>query len=62
MKKNYPRFTLRIPGEMLQKIGSIAENNSRTKNKEIEFLLKRHIAEYERLYGPIKKDYKDLQK
>lgn len=47
---------------MLQKIGSIAEKNSRTKNKEIEFLLKRHIAEYERLYGPIKKDYQDLQK
>lgn len=56
MRKNYPRFTLRISDEMLQKIGSIASNNGRTKNKEIEFLLKRHIAEYERLYGPIKND------
>ena len=57
MRKDYPRFTLRISSEMLQKIGCIASNNGRTKNKEIEFLLKRHIAEYERLYGPIiKKD------
>ncbi len=55
--KNYcPRFTLRIPQEMLNKLGCIASNNGRTKNKEIEFLLKRHIAEYERLYGPLKKD------
>lgn len=54
MRKDYPRYTLRISETMLNKLGRIAENNGRTKNKEIEFLLKRHIAEYERLHGEIK--------
>ena len=57
MRKNYPRYTLRISKVMLLKLASIADRNGRTKNKEIEFLLKRHIAEYERLNGEIKIDY-----
>lgn len=54
MRKDYPRFTVRISPTMLAKLGVIAEHNLRTKNKEIEFLLKRHIAEYERFNGEIK--------
>ncbi len=53
MRKDYPRYTLRISPAMLAKLGHIAEHYGRTKNKEIEFLLKRHIAEYERLNGEI---------
>ena len=56
MRKDFPRFTLRISQELLNKVGCIASNNGRTKNREIEFLLKRHVAEYERLYGSLKKD------
>ncbi len=54
MRKDYPRYTLRISKIMLDKLGYIAEHNGRTKNREIETLLKRHIAEYERMNGEIK--------
>ena len=53
MRKDYPRYTLRIPKELLDKISYTAEINSRTKNREIENVLKRYIADYERLYGKI---------
>ena len=53
MRKNYPRFTLRISASMLEKIAYIAEYHGRTKNKEIENILKKQIAEFERLYGRI---------
>lgn len=54
MRKNYPRYTLRISREMLDKVGFIAEFNGRTKNKEIEHIIKKYVNEYERLYGIIK--------
>ena len=54
MKKDYARFTLRLSKSMLYKLGVISQHNTRTKNKEIEHLLIRHIAEYERLYGVIR--------
>lgn len=56
MKRDYPRYTLRIPKELLDKLSYTAEINSRTKNREIESVLKRYIADYERLYGKINLD------
>lgn len=56
MRKNYPRYTLRITREMLDKIGYIADFNGRTKNKEIEYIIKKYINDYERMYGYIKSD------
>lgn len=53
MRKNYPRFTLRISKSMLEKLAYIADYHGRTKNKEIEFILKKQISEFERLYGSI---------
>lgn len=53
MRKNYPRFTLRISAAMLEKLAYIADYHGRTKNKEIEFILKKQISEFERLYGII---------
>ena len=53
MKRDYPRYTLRVPKELLDKLSYTAEINSRTKNREIENVLKRYIADYERLYGKI---------
>ena len=53
MKKNYPRFTLRIPKELLEKISIIAEKNGRTKNREIEMTLRKYVSDFERLYGKI---------
>ena len=54
MKKNYPRYTLRIPKELLDKLSYTAEINGRTKNREIELTLRKYISDYERLYGKIK--------
>lgn len=53
MKKNYPRYTLRIPQNMMAKLAYIADFNGRTKNKEIEMIIRRHIYDYERSYGTI---------
>ncbi len=50
---NYPRFTLRVPKSMLKKLAYIAKFNGRTKNKEIEMLIRKHVNEFERLYGNI---------
>lgn len=53
MTKNYPRYTLRIPKELLDKVSRVAEKNSRTKNREIEMILRKYISDYERLFGKI---------
>lgn len=53
MKEKKPRYTLRISREMLDKIGYIAEFDGRTKNKEIEQLIKKRIAEFEEIYGVV---------
>ena len=47
MKDAFPRYTLRISQILLDKIGYIAEYEGRTKNKEIEQLIKKRIAEFE---------------
>ena len=53
MKDNLPRYTLRIPQILLNKIGFIAEYEGRTKNKEIEQLIKRRVEEFEEVHGKI---------
>ena len=47
MKDDFPRYTLRIPQILLDKLGYIAEYDGRTKNKEIEQLIKKRITEFE---------------
>lgn len=59
MKKKYPNFTLRISRSTLDKLAYIADYHGRTKNKEIENILKRQIGEFERLYGVINVDNED---
>ena len=53
MKDNLPRYTLRIPQILLDKLGYIADSEGRTKNKEIEQLIKKRIAEFEEQNGEI---------
>lgn len=53
MKDNLPRYTLRIPQILLDKLGYIADSEGRTKNKEIEQLIKKRIAEFEAENGAI---------
>ena len=53
MKDNLPRYTLRISQILLDKLGYIAEYEGRTKNKEIEQLIKKRISEFEETHGKI---------
>lgn len=53
MKDSLPRYTLRIPQVLLDKLGYIAEYEGRTKNKEIEQLIKKRIVEFEEKNGTI---------
>lgn len=47
------KFTLRIDAELLKKFHYVAKYSSRSANREIEILIKRHIAEFERQHGQI---------
>ncbi|MFZ5975746.1 MAG: TraY domain-containing protein [Bacillota bacterium] len=53
MKDSLTRYTLRISPALLCKLGYIAEFEGRTKNKELEQLIKKRIAEFEARYGTI---------
>ena len=53
MKDSLPRYTLRVPQILLDKIAVIAAYEGRTKNKEIEQLIKRRITEFEAEHGKI---------
>ena len=53
MNDNLPRYTLRVSQVLLDKLAFIAEFEGRTKNKEIEQLIKRRIAEFEKENGTI---------
>ena len=58
MKDSLPRYTLRVPQELLDKLAYIADYEGRTKNKELEQLIKRHIEAFEAEHGiiPAKKN------
>ena len=53
MKDNLSRYTLRVSQLLLDKLAYIAEYEGRTKNKEIEQLIKKRIAEFEETHGEI---------
>lgn len=47
------RYTMRIDRKLLDKFGYIAEYEGRTKNREIQQMMKRRIAEFEKEFGEI---------
>ncbi len=53
MKDSLSRYTLRIPQFLLDKLAYIAKYEGRTKNKEIEQLIKHKIADFEKKHGKI---------
>ena len=53
MKDNLPRYTLRVSKILLDKLGYVAEYEGRTKNREIEQLIKKKVAEFEKEHGEI---------
>lgn len=55
MGKNLKKlYSFRTDDIVIKKLNYIAESNTRTRNQEIEMLIKEHIKEYERNYGEIK--------
>lgn len=53
MKDDPCRFTLRIDRELLDKFGYVAEYEGRTKNRELEQMIKRRVEESEKEFGAI---------
>ncbi len=47
------KFTLRTESDLLQKFRYVADYNARSANRELEFLIKNHIAEFEKEHGKI---------
>ena len=53
MKDYLSRYTLRVEHELLYKFGYIAEYEGRTKNRELEQMIKKRIADFEKEHGKI---------
>lgn len=49
----YAPFSLRISETLMDKIKYIAEENKRSANKEIEFILEKYVKKYEDENGKI---------
>lgn len=47
------KFTLRIDTQLLKKFRFVADYNARSANRELEVLMKKHIAEFEKENGKI---------
>lgn len=64
MKKDCPRYTLRISNEILFKLSFVSDFYGRSKNHEIEYIIKQHIDEFESKYGviPVPERFKDPEK
>ncbi|MDO4170584.1 MAG: hypothetical protein Q4D45_11885 [Lachnospiraceae bacterium] len=53
MQKDIVKFTLRTDSKSLQKFRYVAEYNARSANRELEMIMKMHIAEFEKTHGKI---------
>ena len=53
MKDYLSRYTLRVEQELLDQFGYIAEYEGRTKNRELEQMIKKRIADFEKEHGKI---------
>ena len=53
MTDKLSRYTLRVEKELLDQLGYIAEYEGRTKNKELEQMIKKRIHDFEKEHGKI---------
>lgn len=53
MKGNLSRYTLRVDQALLDKLSYIAEYEGRTKNRELEQMIKKRIRDFEQEHGEI---------
>lgn len=59
MKDSTSRYTLRVSQRLLDLFGYVAQYENRSKNKEIERLMRKRIKEFENEHGPITKEMLD---
>ncbi|MDR0571095.1 MAG: Arc family DNA-binding protein [Clostridiales Family XIII bacterium] len=52
-KYKNPQYGLRVPAELMSKLKYIAAYNGRSANKEIERLIMRHVAAWEKERGEV---------
>lgn len=57
MSNDSTKFTLRIDSELLKKFRYIAEYNARSANRELEVVIKKHVAKFEKAYGEIELEH-----
>ena len=54
MVKDIIKFSLRLDNETYSKIQYISDDNSRSINGQIDFIIKSYIKDYEKIKGEIK--------
>ncbi len=53
MKTDISKFTIRTDTELLKKFRIVADYNARSANKEMEVLMRKHVADFENQHGKI---------
>ena len=53
MPNEIAKFTVRTDSELLKKFRIVADYNARSANRELEVLMKNHVAEFEKKHGKI---------
>lgn len=53
MPSDTAKFTIRTESDLLKKFRYVAEYNARSANRELQVLMKKHIAEFESIHGKI---------
>lgn len=53
MTPDTAKFTLRTNKDLMKKLSYIAEYNARSANRELEVIIKKHIAQFEKEHGKI---------
>ncbi|MDE7324625.1 MAG: hypothetical protein K2N73_18290 [Lachnospiraceae bacterium] len=56
MTTKISKFTIRVEDDTLKRFRYVAEYNARSANRELEVLMKRHIAKFEKEHGEIDLD------
>lgn len=62
MPTDTAKFTLRTDVELLQKFRSVAEYHARSANKELELLIRQHVAAFEKKHGTIETNQEPAEK
>lgn len=53
MSTDTAKFTLRTDAELLRKFRYVAEYHARSANRELEVLMRQHVALFEKKFGEI---------